>query len=57
MSKMPWGNDKNSDITNQVFKTEKEMMLKKTCYNLESGRKPKSKWSRLDKEKYVSIES
>lgn len=42
MSKMPWGNDKNSAITNQVFKTEKEMMLKKTGYNLESGRKPKS---------------
>lgn len=32
-------------------------MLKKTCYNLESGRKPKSKWSKLDKENYVGIES
>lgn len=32
-------------------------MLKKTCYNLEGGRKPKSKWSKLDKEKYVGTDS
>lgn len=35
---------------------EKEMMLKKTCYNLECVGLPKSKWSRLDSEKYVGQE-
>lgn len=51
--KMAWRNDKNGDITNFVFKIEKGIMLKKTCYTLEGGRIPKSKWSRLDNEKYV----
>lgn len=50
---MAWGNDKNGDITNFVFKIEKGIMLKKTCYTLEGGRMPKSKWSRLYNEKYV----
>lgn len=48
-------NDKKGDINN-YFSFEKEMMLKKTCYNLECVGLPKSKWSRLDSEKYVGQE-
>lgn len=35
------------------FLIEKEIILKKTCYNLEGGRLPKPKRLRLDNEKYV----